>query len=198
MRFFVGVGKFTPNNVVAGKMAWIPPDIHQWKSVISHWARLCNKPTPRLNKRIAIWEDSNASRSYKTWYFVVKDKLLSYNINTHTDLNSNVSKYNIIKELYDKMMSLYTYRLRACIIKTESISGRCRNKLWNYCKCNTEYKVEHYCKIILALKHWSALSAFMYGVASIRIETGRYELWLKMNVYVSCVTSMRSSLRSMF
>jgi len=153
MRFFVGVGKFTPNNVVAGKMAWIPPDIHQWKSVISHWARLCNKPTPRLNKRIAIWEDSNASRSYKTWYFVVKDKLLSYNINTHTDLNSNVSKYNIIKELYDKMMSLYTYRLRACIIKTESISGRCRNKLWNYCKCNTEYKVEHYCKIILALKH---------------------------------------------
>ena len=115
-------------------MAWISPDIHKWKSVISHWARLCNKPTSRLNKRIAIWEDSNASRSYKTWYFVVKDKLLSYNINTHNDLNSNVSKYNIIKELYDKMMSLYTNRWREYINKTESISCRGRNKLRNYCK----------------------------------------------------------------
>ena len=91
MRFFLGVGKFTPNNVVAGEMAWIPPDIRQWKSVVCHWARLCNMPTSRLNKRIELWADSNASRLYKAWYFIVKDKLLSYNINTYNDLNSNVS-----------------------------------------------------------------------------------------------------------
>jgi len=76
MRLFLRVGKFTPHNDVAWEMVWIPPDIHQWKSLISHWTRLCNMPTSRLNKRIALWEDSNASRSYKSWYFVVKDKLL--------------------------------------------------------------------------------------------------------------------------
>ena len=91
MRFFLGVGKFAPNNVVRWEMAWIPPDIHQWRSVISHWARLCNMPTTRLNKCIALWVDSNVSRSYKSWHFVVKDKLLSYNINTYNDLNINVS-----------------------------------------------------------------------------------------------------------
>ena len=91
MRFFLGVGKFAPNNVVRWEMAWIPPDIHQWRSVSSHWTRLCNVPTIRLNKCIALWVDSNVSRSYKSWYFVVNDKLLSYNINTYNDLNINVS-----------------------------------------------------------------------------------------------------------
>ena len=95
---------------VEGEMAWLPPDIHKWKSVISHWTRLCNMPTSRLNKRIALWADSNVTRSYKSWYFVVKDNLLSYNINTYNELNINVSKYSIIKELCDKMMSLYTNR----------------------------------------------------------------------------------------
>ena len=57
MRFFLGVGKFTPNNDVTWEMAWIPPDIRQWKSVVSHWARLSNNinmPTTRNNKRIAM------------------------------------------------------------------------------------------------------------------------------------------------
>ena len=56
-----------------------------------------------------------------------------------------------------KMMSLYTNRWRECINTTERISGRGRNKLRNYCKFKTEYKAEHYCKIILALKHRSTL-----------------------------------------
>ena len=77
-------------------MAWIPPAIRQWRSVISHWTRLCNMPTSEPNKRIARWADSNVTRSYKSWYFVVKDNLLSYNINTYNDLNINVSKYSII------------------------------------------------------------------------------------------------------
>ena len=145
-------------------MAWIPPDIHKWKSVISHWTRLCNMPISKLNKRIALWADSNVTRSYKSWYFVVKDNLLSYNINTYNDLNINVSKYSIIKELYEKMMSLYTNRWRECIDKTDSISDRGRNKWRNYCKIKTEYIAEHYCKILLAPKHRSSLSKFRCGL----------------------------------
>ena len=70
--------------------------------------------------------------------FVVKDKLLSYNINTYTDLNINVANHNVIKEWCDEMMSLYTNRLRGCIDKTECISGRGKTKLLNYCKFKTE------------------------------------------------------------
>ena len=74
-----------------------------------------------------------------------------------------------------KMMSLYTNRWRECINKTESISGRGRNNLRNYCTFKTEYIAEHYCKILLAPKHRSSLGKFRCGVAPIRIETGSYE-----------------------
>jgi len=29
MRFFLGVGKYTPNDAVAGEMAWVPPHVPQ-------------------------------------------------------------------------------------------------------------------------------------------------------------------------
>jgi len=72
-------------------MAWILPDIRQWKSVVSHWTRLCNMPTSRLNKRIELWADSNVTRSYTSCHFIVKDKLLSYDSNTYNDLNMYLS-----------------------------------------------------------------------------------------------------------
>ena len=74
-----------------------------------------------------------------------------------------------------KMMSLYTNIWRECIDKTDSISGRGRNKWRNYCKIKTEYIAEHYCKVVLAPKHRSSFSTFRCGVAPIRIETWRYE-----------------------
>ena len=78
-------------------------------------------------------------------------------------------------------MSLYTNRWREYINKTESISCRGRNKLRNYCTFKTEYIAEHYCKMLLAPKHRSALSKFRCGVASIR-KQGGMNIWLKMNV----------------
>ena len=57
--------------------------------------------------------------------------------------------------------------------------GTVGNKLINtykytYKLFKTEYKVEEYCKIVLPLKHRSAFARFRYGVAPIKIETGRY------------------------
>jgi len=36
MRLFLGVGKYTPNDAVAGEMAWVPPHVRQWKSVVGY------------------------------------------------------------------------------------------------------------------------------------------------------------------
>jgi hypothetical protein len=39
MRFFMGVGKYTPYDAMAGDMGWKPPYIRQWSNVFRHWAR---------------------------------------------------------------------------------------------------------------------------------------------------------------
>ena len=37
MRFYLGVGKYTPHDAVAGEMSWQPPSVRQWKSVCSYF-----------------------------------------------------------------------------------------------------------------------------------------------------------------
>ena len=39
-RFFLGVGKYTPNAAVLGEMGWIPPSIRQWTSNAAFWSRM--------------------------------------------------------------------------------------------------------------------------------------------------------------
>ncbi|KAH3859830.1 hypothetical protein DPMN_102651 [Dreissena polymorpha] len=48
-RFFLGVGKYTPNAAVNGDIGWTPPIVKQWKAFITHWIRLSNMDTNRLN-----------------------------------------------------------------------------------------------------------------------------------------------------
>jgi hypothetical protein len=40
MRFFFGVGRYTPNVAVSGEMGWISPEIRQWKSIAIHLSSL--------------------------------------------------------------------------------------------------------------------------------------------------------------
>jgi hypothetical protein len=87
MRFFLGVGKYTPNDAVAGEMAWVPPIVRQWKTVAGYWARLCNMPASRLNKRVALWADSKGTNVKRNWYFIVKDKLRRCNLENYINLN---------------------------------------------------------------------------------------------------------------
>ena len=50
-----------------------------------------------------------------------------------------------------------------------------RNKLCTYKLFKSEYAVKEYRKIVLLQKHRSAIAKFRYGVAPLKIETGRYE-----------------------
>jgi hypothetical protein len=50
MRFFLGVGKYTPNAALCGEMAWEPPIVRQWGCLANDWARLSALDNGRLNK----------------------------------------------------------------------------------------------------------------------------------------------------
>ena len=55
MRFYLGFGKYTPNDAVAGENGCKPPYVRQWKSVCLYWSKLSVMSKDMLNKRIAVW-----------------------------------------------------------------------------------------------------------------------------------------------
>ena len=175
MRFFLGVGKYTPNDAVLGEMAWVPPNVRHWKSVVSYWCNLCNLSRQRINKRVALWADGRANKSFKTWFFYVKEQISKLGIDVRLDLNYPLHKRTFVSAIQEQLMLAFINDWIERINTYESKGGKGRNKLRNYCKMKNGYFTEHYCKLILPPTHRSALSKFRCGVAPIRIETGRYE-----------------------
>lgn len=94
------------------------------------------------------------------------------------------------KSVYNKMMYFFINDWHHRINKPEGRCGKGRNKLRNYGQFKVEYYVENYCKLVMVPKHMSALCKFRYGVAPIKIETGRFQSLaenerLYYNVYAS-------------
>jgi hypothetical protein len=175
LRFFLGVGKYTPNAALAGEMAWQPPVVRQWKSIFTFWARLSNTNSSRLNKRIALWAHGKANNNCKTWYFRVKSKLFECRLSHFYDISNYVSKHAIVDSAICFLMDKYVCDWKQLINRSVGSSGRGRNKLRTYCTFKKDYSVENYCTMIMPPLHRSAFCKFRCGVAPIRLETGRYE-----------------------
>ncbi len=54
-RFYLGLGKYTPNVASEGEMGWPFPQERSWLCVTRLWCRLRNMDDSRLNKRIYQW-----------------------------------------------------------------------------------------------------------------------------------------------
>ena len=55
MRFFMGVGKYTPNLSLYGDMGWVPCIIKQWSCIFRSWSRFLKMSNNRLNKKVFLW-----------------------------------------------------------------------------------------------------------------------------------------------
>lgn len=175
MRFFLGVGKYTPNTAVYGEMAWEPPVVRQWGSIANFWSRLSCLDHYRLNKRIALWANLKATSSCKTWFFNVKYKFEELQLQTCYDINYQICKSKFVEEVKQSTMSKFKSIWNTALNRIEGVNGRGRNKLRTYRFFKQNYDVEEYCLTILPANHRSAFTKFRCGVAPIRIETGRYE-----------------------
>jgi len=169
------VGKYTPNMALAGEMAWKPPIVRQLKSVFIYWSRLCNTSSDRINKRIAVWANNYANYACKNWFYNVKTELSKCNLSCYSNIENPVPKRQIV-DMADKFfMEKFICEWHQSINSPIGSSRRGFNKLRTYCCFKTEFKVEHYCTLIMPPSHRSALSKFRCGVAPIRLETGRFE-----------------------
>ena len=52
-RYYMGVGRYTPNSAVQGDTGWKPMIVRQWTSVLNHWIRLKIIDTDRFNQIFA-------------------------------------------------------------------------------------------------------------------------------------------------
>lgn len=170
-RFYLCVGKYTPNAAVLGDMAWTPVDILQWDHIIRQYRRLCKMNNNRINKRVFLWAEHGLKAN---WNHSVRKKLKDCDLEEHGNINNNIHTKNLVRLLREKQLEIYKIRWYTDINRISSQRGNGLNKLRTYKKFKTSYTVDAYVKCIMPRAHRSALAKFRSGTAPIRLETGRY------------------------
>ena len=173
-RFFMGVGKYTPNLAVQGDMGWTPVLVKQWKSIGRLWARFNEMSINRLNKRILIWSLTNSSTRCKNWAFRVKFHMAELGLEYMAQDDTNFSKAYIVNKMCETEFDLFKRNWKNELDKINRPNGS-RSKLRTYCSFKQSFGTETYLSISIPKHHRSALAKFRCGVAPIRLERGRYE-----------------------
>ena len=176
-RFFLGVGKYTPNVAVTAEMGLIPIFNKQWKSVIRLWCRFNNMSSNRLNRKVFKWADimSSKHKCVKNWNFIVKKTFCELNLSHFCSISDCVDTDFVVKSVMSKFFENHIVHWNSSLHSDGSKSGRGGNKLRTYRLFKHRFEPEQYCKIPLPFNYRSAFAKFRCGVAPLRIETGRYE-----------------------
>ena len=171
-RFYLGVGKFTPNAAVQGDMGLRTPWQHQKLEVCRQWCRLINMSNERMNKKVFLWCNEIAS---KNWNFKVKQFLTNLNREEYTEVDSPLESLPFIQDISECMEILNEQQWLEIINKEEIKSKKGKNKLRTYNTFKSSFNSEPYVYNIMPKSHRSAYAQFRCGTAPIKLETGRYE-----------------------
>ena len=174
-RFFLGTGKYTPSDAVAGDMGWVQTFIRQYKSVCNQWTRYSNMMDDRVNKRIFNFCQSKSGARCQNWHYRVTKHLSSNGCADYIQRQHRFSSRQMFNTLSEHMMNTFTEQWHIRVNSHNSRSGNGGNKLRTYKLFKTTYQMEQYCKTIMPTSHRSAFAKFRCGVAPLRLETGRYE-----------------------
>ena len=174
-RFFLNVGRYTPNAAVSGDIGWTPMICRLSKAVSNYWCRATNMENDRVNKRVLVWADTTSGNACKNWPFRVKQQFLMYNLEEFCNINVPLNKRYVSTVFLQFLMTECIDKWRDDVNRDTSKSGNGGNKLRTYKCFKSTFDVEFYCKRVLSAKHRGALAKFRSGTAPIRLETGRYE-----------------------
>ena len=91
--------------------------------------------------------------------------------------NINVlhAKRNMSLDIIERLLGKHIADWSDAVNRPSRINGNGRNKIRTYSTFKSDCCIETYCKMIMPLKHRSAMAKFRCGIAPSRIETGRYE-----------------------
>ena len=171
MRFYLGVGRYTPNDAVAGEMAWKPTSVRQWKNVGLYWSKLAAME----NSGLLFGYTKNLVDHVKIGCILFRNFSQLIILGSIQITVAIQSSRRFVADFENTIYENFVTNWSARINSNVDTSGRGRNKLHSYKTLKQNYIIENYCKIILPVRHRAAFSKFRCGVAPIRIETGRYE-----------------------
>ena len=174
MRFYLGVGRYTPTAAVAGDMGWEPTIVKQWKCVGSFWSRLCNMDNSRLTKKIFLYSFHQNDKC-KNWTYRVSEFFKKLNCNEFLNIDQPISKRKLSDSIRSRLMQNYLCDWKFKVNSEHGTRRNTGNKLRKYKLLKDDYRAEQYCKILMSQSHRAAFAKFRAGVAPLRIETGRYE-----------------------
>lgn len=167
MRFYMGVGKYTPNDAVAGDMGWKPSYVRQWVNVFRHWSRCSKMDVDRINYKVFKWSIRKGSYRIKNWSYQVMEMLKFYNMEQFCNMEVNVLDKNTICQLEEKMFD--KYKNDWCNRMNQYGQG---DKLRTYKLFKYSYSTEQYLLQNIPLRFRSAFAKFRCGVAPLKIMRG--------------------------
>ena len=184
-RFFLGVGRYTPNATVNGDtcMGWMPPHIKQLKTVLCHWFSLNHMDDKRVNKHVFQWSYSTRQK-YINWCLHLERMMKKFD---HCPDIGNVyiksERQSVIKSLQDNMFNEYKNKWLENINSNISISkNNGDTKLHTYKLFKRTYETEQYVKNhIISRTKRSAIAKFRCGVAPfvLKLVVMKYCLLIK-------------------
>ena len=171
-RYFLGVGKFTPNAAVQGDMGLKVPWQYQRVEMCRMWCRLVNMSEDRLNKRMFLkCNDVNV----RNWNYRVREYLASIDQNDYVDVGNSINKETFLNEIRECTERENEVQWLKEVNKINSKSGKGKNKLRTYNTFKFEFTSEPYVYTTMSKSSRSAYAQFRCGTAPIKLETGRYE-----------------------
>ena len=171
-RFFLGVGRYTPNSGVLGDVGWDPVLAKQWKSVMNQWSRMKAMNDQRINFKIFVWSEQSLGRSCKNWHYRVNHMLTEAGIEVQ---QAGINPRNTVTNIHTYVVNQHVTKWINDVRRENARQGPGKNKLRLYRCFKNDYETENYVTCMMPRGHRAALSKFRCGVAPIRVETGRYE-----------------------
>jgi hypothetical protein len=187
LRFYLGVGNFTPSAAVNGDTGWQFSLQRQYICVTRLWSRLCLMSDDRLTKKVFLWAKTLSDAKVKNWIFKC-ERFFSEN-NLEMMLNMNNIPFNGYLYVSEKVFDMQTKKWINELERDNARRGEGGNKLRTYRTFKSSYTTEPYVQLLFPPRHRRAMAQFRAGVAPIRIETGRYErgrLQVHERVCLSC------------
>jgi hypothetical protein len=174
-RYFLGVGKYTPNAAVQGDTGLPPPWIDQWVSITRNWCRITCMNDSRLNKKIFLWSYKFAQNNCKNLVWKILNFFRKLGANNLSNVHTPCDKKQAVQQVGEAVFDLYLRDWEKAVNRQKTNNKQVGNKLRLYRTFKHVFETESYMLCTLGRGQRSALAKFRGGVAPIRLETGRYE-----------------------
>ena len=127
-RYFLNVGRYTPNAAVTGDIGWTPVITKYWKSVLTFWCRNINMDNSRLNKKVFYWSNNTSGNRCKNWHFRVCKLLKDFHSSELCDISMEISKKATLERIHvNHLNEISNKRISVKLFLIDLIEARLQN-----------------------------------------------------------------------